>query len=98
MTEKDKRMELPKMSLDDLFTDEDTNKKEETKINPVKEKAEQQEPVTPGVSIVDGFEDVSQEEKTEKQQPTIDEEDSYDLQKELEAKFDELFGPIDDDE
>ena len=26
------------------------------------------------------------------------EEDEYDLQKELEAKFDELFGPIDDDE
>ena len=96
-SEKDSK-DLKIESLDDLFTDEDTNKKEETKINPVKEKAEQQEPVTPGVSIVDGFEDVSQEEKTEKQQPTIDEEDSYDLQKELEAKFDELFGPIDDDE
>ena len=26
-----------------------------------------------------------------------DPEDEYDLQKELEAKFDELFGPIDDD-
>ena len=25
------------------------------------------------------------------------EEDTYDLQKELEAKFDELFGPLDDD-
>ena len=25
-----------------------------------------------------------------------DKEDTYDLQKELEAKFDELFGPIDD--
>ena len=96
-SEKDSK-DLKIESLDDLFTDEDTNKKEEPKINPVKEKAEQQEPVTPGVSIIDGFEDVSQEEKTEKQQPTIDEEDSYDLQKELEAKFDELFGPIDDDE
>ncbi len=96
-SEKDSK-DLKIESLDDLFTDEDTNKKEEPKINPVKEKAEQQEPVTPGVSIIDGFEDVNQEEKTEKQQPTIDEEDSYDLQKELEAKFDELFGPIDDDE
>ena len=96
-SEKDSK-DLKIESLDDLFTDEDTNKKEETKIKPVKEKAEQQEPVTPGVSIIDGFEDVNQEEKTEKQQPTIDEEDSYDLQKELEAKFDELFGPIDDDE
>ena len=27
-----------------------------------------------------------------------DEDDEYDLQKELEAKFDELFGPIDDDD
>ena len=27
-----------------------------------------------------------------------EEDDSYDLQKELEAKFDELFGPLDDDE
>ena len=26
-----------------------------------------------------------------------DEEDEYDLQKELEAKFDELFGPIEED-
>ena len=30
--------------------------------------------------------------------PMDNEEDEYDLQKELEAKFDELFGPIDDDE
>ena len=30
--------------------------------------------------------------------PQETEEDSYDLQKELEAKFDELFGPMEDDE
>ena len=29
--------------------------------------------------------------------PQDDEEDTYDLQKELEAKFDELFGPLEDD-
>ena len=28
--------------------------------------------------------------------PQENDDDSYDLQKELEAKFDELFGPIDD--
>ena len=28
--------------------------------------------------------------------PQQEEEDSYDLQKELEAKFDELFGPLDE--
>ena len=27
-----------------------------------------------------------------------DDDDTYDLQKELEAKFDELFGPLNDDE
>ena len=30
--------------------------------------------------------------------PQDDEEDTYDLQKELEAKFDELFGPLEDDD
>ena len=29
--------------------------------------------------------------------PQEDEDDTYDLQKELEATFDELFGPLDDD-
>ena len=29
--------------------------------------------------------------------PQDDEEDTYDLQKELEAKFDELFGPFDEE-
>ena len=29
--------------------------------------------------------------------PLETEEDSYDLQKELEAKFDELFGPLDEE-
>ena len=29
--------------------------------------------------------------------PQEDDEDTYDLQKELEAKFDELFGPLDEE-
>lgn len=42
------------------------------------------------------FEDVNVEE-TKNEVPKIkNEEDSYDLQKELEAKFDELFGPMND--
>ena len=36
-------------------------------------------------------------EKSQKASIITDEEDSYDLQKELEAKFDELFGPIDEE-
>ena len=30
--------------------------------------------------------------------PQEQDDDTYDLQKELEAKFDELFGPLEDDE
>ena len=43
------------------------------------------------------FEDVSpvSDVKTANVQQEND-EDSYDLQRELEAKFDELFGPMDD--
>ena len=36
--------------------------------------------------------------KNEVTNKPIQEEDSYDLQKELEAKFDELFGPLEDDD
>ena len=48
-------------------------------------------------SIDDLFNDVpiSSNESNTKVQA---EDDTYDLQKELEAKFDELFGPLDDDD
>ena len=36
--------------------------------------------------------------ETEKDAPMLPQDDEYDLQKELEAKFDELFGPLDDDD
>jgi len=82
-------------SLDDLFEDEP---KKEEKKEPVKVA---EAPTQPKVqSIDDLFDDISVEEpkKVPKvQAPKIqDEEDTYDLQKELEAKFDELFGPLDD--
>ena len=78
-------------SLDDLFDDEP--KKEPVKIaaktsieeNEVKEQ-----------SLDDMFEDVNIEEPKSEVPKIKNDEDSYDLQKELEAKFDELFGPIDD--
>ena len=39
------------------------------------------------------------EEQAENQAPILpQDEDTYDLQKELEAKFDELFGSLEDDE
>ncbi len=83
--EKDKEAveNLKVESLDDLFEDEPVveNKKEE--IKPIQ--------TLDLNDFEDDFEEVSA--PTLPQEP---EEDEYDLQKELEAKFDELFGPIDD--
>ena len=82
-------------SLDDLFEDDP---KDDLKNDDKKELKE--EKVTTTVGAMEG-----------KKEPQIDltslndeapvlpqnEDDSYDLQKELEAKFDELFGPLDED-
>ena len=78
-------------SLDDLFEDE---KPKEEKNN---EKVELDKPNE--IQDIDKlFEENNLPEKeTKKVVPQIEEEDTYDLQKELEAKFDELFGPIDDE-
>ena len=89
-------------SLDDLF-------EEEPKKEPVKVAAptEQVEPIKPVIepkeqSIDDLFGDLTMDSEIDKEQvvdnnPVIEnKEDTYDLQKELEAKFDELFGPLDD--
>lgn len=83
-------------SLDDLFDDIDSNKKEDKKVetSQVKKEDKKQED-EPLNNILDlDFDDeapvLPQEHEDEK-------DDEYDLQKELEAKFDELFGPIDED-
>jgi len=86
-------------SLDDLFDEEP--KKEENK-EPVKVEATQKvvDTTSEEQSIDDLFDDISADTNVEKPKvevPNIhEEEDTYDLQKELEAKFDELFGPLDD--
>ena len=80
--DKEKKVEDLKIeSLDDLFKDE------EKKIE-----NDKKEPDT-----TDIFADLEEKESNidKKEEQVKDEE--YDLQKELEAKFDELFGPIDDD-
>ena len=74
-------------SLDDLF--------EDTVQEPKEEKIEKKVPVSnakiePEIEIPN----ISQEPAT---LPLETEDDSYDLQKELEAKFDELFGPLEDE-
>ena len=85
-------------SLDDLFDDAPTeNKKQEPKKD-VQPKAKIIEPKKEEIQSIDSMFDIDLEEKP-KEVPNnniVQEEDSYDLQKELEAKFDELFGPIDD--
>ena len=86
-------------SLDDLFDDVPQNKEtsnKNTSETPVKENVEQKEEPQ---SIDNLFEDIPVPQTTPKQQEinNSNDEDAYDLQKELEAKFDELFGPIDED-
>ena len=77
-------------SLDDLFEDEPTSRKEEVK-EPEKVSVATLEPKQEESSSslnLDDFNDA----------PILpQEDDEYDLQKELEAKFDELFGPLDDE-
>ena len=90
--EDDKQKQEDKLkidSLDDLFED-DFPKKEESKLKEtVKVIADKKEdaPILPQ----DDFENISTKEEPKQSQEEID------LQKELEAKFDELFGPIDEE-
>ena len=84
-------------SLDDLF--EDDNVKEENNniknnLNVTKDEKKSEE-IT---NSLDDFLDLNmQNDDNAPMLPQDDEEDTYDLQKELEAKFDELFGPLEDD-
>ena len=73
-------------SLDDLFDDIDEEKKVDN--NKRETKAKEEIPL-------DNMLDLNLDDAPIL--PQDDEEDTYDLQKELEAKFDELFGPFDDD-
>ena len=100
-TEKEAK-DLKIESLDDLFTDEPSDQKKENSNKAqkmmVEKDSEQQNSGAVGIITEDSFGDIKQDE-VPKQTPIVeDDEDTYDLQKELEAKFDELFGPIEDDE
>ena len=80
-------------SLDDLFDDEP--KKEEKEPVKVGNASEQTAKQAPDFQKIDDLFTDEQEEQKEVQKVQED-EDTYDLQKELEAKFDELFGDIDE--
>ena len=101
--DKQEKNDLKIDSLDDLFADEKENKEELfTTANNKQEDLNNNKPSKiglddeqPNISNLDG-------EYKEDDAPVLpldedNKEDEYDLQKELEAKFDELFGPIDDD-
>lgn len=85
-------------SLDDLFDEDVDNDKKENVENKVGTHEKNTE-----ANSFDTLDDMVTETNTVQNSerakaPIItDEEDSYDLQKELEAKFDELFGPIDEE-
>lgn len=85
-------------SLDDLFDEDVDNDKKENVENKVGIHEKNTE-----ANSFDTLDDMVTETNTVQNSerakaPIItDEEDSYDLQKELEAKFDELFGPIDEE-
>ena len=83
-TEKDKTQDLKIESLDDLFEDE-------TNTVPVKNNTngDLEQQVSPITTL---------EKEEAPILPMDNEPEEIDIQKELEAKFDELFGPIDDDE
>ena len=92
--EKDKEpvKDLKVESLDDLFDDPDPIEETKKESKPKNEIPKQEDKKIEKLSL----EDIDNDEA-----PMLpmneDPEDEYDLQKELEAKFDELFGPIDDD-
>ena len=81
-------------SLDDLFEAEEMPKKKEKKVKePVK--------VETNIMVEDDAPELPQDDFDIIETPKTDtkkSQEEIDLQKELEAKFDELFGPIDDDE
>jgi len=92
---KDNQKEEEKLkidSLDDLFETDSDKPKEENKVKePLKVAAQVKEeaPTLPQ----EEFETIETQKEEKKQS-----QEEMDLQKELEAKFDELFGPIDDEE
>ena len=89
-TEKSKADDLKVESLDDLFEDDIEIEEKPNKVEPVVE----EKPKDEAVNLFD-FEDLELTDKKQekKEEPKLFTED---IQKELEAKFDELFGPIDE--
>ena len=88
----EKVQDLKVESLDDLFEDEDNTKQEKTETIKPEIKEKKVEELNTQTLNLNDFEE---EAPVLPQEP--EEDEAYDLQKELEAKFDELFGPIEED-
>lgn len=90
--EKEKIDNLKVESLDDLFDDDIIEDKTEIKNEVMKKEVENKETVNKEVAQIVDLSDFDEA-------PILPQENDdfyeYDLQKELEAKFDELFGPVD---
>lgn len=94
---KEQAKDLKVESLDDLFDEPEEKQEElkpETKIEPEKTNNTQEEQT---LNLLDFDEEESKEEDEFNILPQPTDDDEYDLQKELEAKFDELFGTMDDE-
>ena len=87
-------------SLDDLFDDDSSSQKDETakkeEVDNTKLSQTLENSNTTNNDMI-SLGNLESAEKSQKASIITDEEYSYDLQKELEAKFDELFGPIDEE-
>lgn len=87
----EKVQDLKIESLDDLFVEEPQEEPKKQKLEK-KERPKAQDELKPIATL-----DLNDFEETAPILPQENEDDdSYDLQKELEAKFDELFGPLED--
>ncbi len=102
------KQDLKVESLDDLFEDDKEDKKENKKEEKPKKEEEKPKRELPKASIENDLDrlnilDIDEQDEAPllpQEEPKRDEEDimSVDVQKQLEAKFDELFGSFDEEE
>ena len=83
-------------SLDDLFEEENSDLKNERFVEKEEVKVGASTNKASFGGISDDFDDLNDDKSSKDVDDNII-KDEFDLQKELEAKFDELFGPIDDE-
>jgi len=91
--ENEKQKDLKVESLDDLFEDEETEKKENSEVT---EEIRTEENITEIVENENKTIEIETEAPMLPQEESNEDIFSIDIQKQLEDKFDELFGPIED--